>query len=165
VSIFDEAFQERMRREGRTPRYLDVGTSWARRWSNTYFFDRCQGWKGVCIEHNPIYQDELESQRTCKYIPKCISDIPREVLFAFGEAYGGVVKNGSETQNLGVDLDRLVEKKAEHFSGTEKVVCSTLSHELPGKQHFDLMSLDVDGVRCNIVRLCVDWFWFSATVA
>jgi hypothetical protein len=146
VSIFNETFNSAARKKGRIPRYLDVGASWAKRWSNTYFFDRCLGWTGICVDPNPVYQIDIETKRTCQYLPKCFSDKRREALFAVAEAYGGVVKNGSATQYLGVNLEKLIVQKPRHFSGTEKIVCTPLSHEIPGKQHFDLMSLDVNGV-------------------
>jgi hypothetical protein len=146
VSIFNEAFNSAAREKGRIPRYLDVGASWSKRWSNTYFFDRCLGWKGICVDPNPVYQVDIETKRTCEYLPKCFSDKHHEELFAVAEAYGGVVRNLSEKEYRGVNLEKLVIQKPRHFSGTEKILCTPLSHEIAGKQQFDLMSLDVNGV-------------------
>ena len=45
--------------------YIDVAANHYKRISNTYFYDRCLGWKGICVEPNGIYHDELRWAPTC----------------------------------------------------------------------------------------------------
>lgn len=142
MAIFDDMFHETARKTGRKLRYLDLAANHARRWSNTYFFDRCQGWDGVCIEPNDKYHEELSIERSCKLVKKCISDVPRKVRFAFSGAFGGVISN----QGYGVNEKKVTIDKQQHYTGTKELMCTTLSAELEGEQHFDFMSLDVESV-------------------
>ena len=41
--------------------YLDVAANHYKRISNTYFYDRCLGWRGLCVEPNPIYHEDLRA--------------------------------------------------------------------------------------------------------
>ena len=54
--------------------YLDIAANHYKRISNTYFFDVCLGWRGLCLEPNPIYHDGLRAHRTCELLPTCASD-------------------------------------------------------------------------------------------
>lgn len=49
--------------------YADVAANHYKHLSNTYFFDRCLGWSGVCVEPNPVYWAELRSKRSCHVVP------------------------------------------------------------------------------------------------
>jgi FkbM family methyltransferase len=132
-------------------RYLDVAANHARKWSNTYFFDRCQGWKGVCVEPNPKYWNELKTERTCRVVEKCLSDRPSTVQFAFANAYGGVLSSDGGEKGLGVS-EKFMAKHQVDYTGTKEIRCSTLKHELAGGQHFDLMSLDVEHFELPVLK-------------
>ena len=34
----------------------------------------CLGWRGVCVEPNPIYHSELIARRSCELVPTCASE-------------------------------------------------------------------------------------------
>lgn len=158
VAVFDEHFHKKAANRHRRPRYLDVAANHARRWSATWFFDRCMGWDGICAEANPKYFAELTSQRHCHLIPTCVSDIPRTVKFSMTDAYGGVVKDDS--QRFGVDghMHSHLEKFKGEFRGFRELKCTTLEAELSKlqMQRFDFMSLDVEGHELPILQ-GVDW--------
>ena len=44
---------------GRKGFYVDSGANDARHLSNTFFFDKCLGWEGLCIEPMEQYHKEL----------------------------------------------------------------------------------------------------------
>ena len=55
-------------------RYLDLAANDAKIGSNSYFFDRCLGWRGICIEANPKYHPGIQATRNCDLIKNCVSD-------------------------------------------------------------------------------------------
>lgn len=52
--------------------YIDIGTNNATWISNTLFFDRCLGWRGICFEPQQRYHDEIIQRRGCKLVPQCV---------------------------------------------------------------------------------------------
>lgn len=54
--------------------YVDSGTNNAVNLSNTFFFDRCLGWSGLCVEPNAQYHEGIKAKRTCTLVKECISD-------------------------------------------------------------------------------------------
>ena len=54
--------------------YVDSGANDARVGSNTYFFDVCLGWAGLCVEPDARYHAALRAERSCTLIDECISD-------------------------------------------------------------------------------------------
>ncbi|CAN8068221.1 unnamed protein product [Agarophyton chilense] len=136
------------------PVYLDVAANHARRWSGTYFLDRCMGWDGVCVEANEKYWGELHNARHCKVVEKCVSDKERTVNFSLTDAYGGVVSadgvggvNGTKHQQESKFKGR--------FRGIKSMKCSTLGKEVQ-KKHVHFWSLDVEGHEIEVLR-GFDW--------
>lgn len=53
--------------------YLDLGAYQPIRWSNTWVLDRCLGWKGLCVEADPVQAEPFLHQRGCTVIAKAVS--------------------------------------------------------------------------------------------
>lgn len=145
------------------PAYLDIAANHAKRWSITWFFDRCMGWDGVCAEPNNAYWKELSTERQCRLINTCLSDRVRKVNFSYTAAYGGVVADLNSGQRMGVDgsLHAHSSKYGQHFKGISEINCSTMAKEMTkrdgnGVSHFDFMSLDVEGHEFPILQ-GIDW--------
>lgn len=170
AAIFDEKWHMRQQRR---PKYLDIAANHARRWSSTWFFDRCMGWEGICVEPNQIYWEELQTERHCRIVPTCLSDRERRVNFSYTAAYGGVVAQRTSedvTERLGVNAGLHKSKYAHHFQGVREIECTTVNATLtqwphansitPKSQkathHFDFMSLDVEGHELPILQ-GIDW--------
>lgn len=159
VSMFGEKWHaERTWR----PSYLDIAANHARRWSTTWFFDRCMGWDGICVEPNHVYWKELKAERHCKLVKRCLSDKQRKVSFSFTDAFGGVVadlKSSDFNDRLGVNGTKHSkdDKFSRHFHGIKEIVCTTLKDVLRAKlgsahTHFDFMTLDVEGHELPILQ-------------
>jgi FkbM family methyltransferase len=54
--------------------YVDSGANHAQQLSNSFFYDVCLGWEGLCVEPMEMYHQSLRSMRSCVLIPECISD-------------------------------------------------------------------------------------------
>lgn len=129
--------------------YIDSG---ANHWvfqSNTFFYDKCLGWSGLCLEPDPRYARGHEMNRTCKFYPECITSSETNMDLMPG---GIVTLNGSDPKNLGRLYD---EKKAKkRGQSPTRVRCRPLRSFLDdiGISHVDMWSLDVEGHEMTILR-------------
>lgn len=127
----------RLRRRGV---YWDVAANDAMQTSNTYFFDRCLGWRGVCVEANPRYHGGLTADRGCVVVPTCLSDTPATVPFRLSGAVGGVaatVKTAAKAGDLTLPLRCVTGASVAARTGVRAV---------------DLLSLDAEGHELHILR-------------
>eukprot|EP01065_Artemidia_motanka_P043813 TRINITY_DN6135_c0_g1_i1.p1 TRINITY_DN6135_c0_g1~~TRINITY_DN6135_c0_g1_i1.p1 ORF type:complete len:357 (+),score=23.44 TRINITY_DN6135_c0_g1_i1:75-1073(+) len=110
--------------------YVDLAANHHYLGSNTYVLDRCYGWKGICVEPNPLYHHGIRTERLCELVPTCMMDHVAWMNFSF---QGPVGKVGAGSQSLR---------------------CTTLSRVLP--RHVDYMSLDIEGAELSALQ-GVDW--------
>ena len=59
--------------------YIDLAANDPFVLSNTFFLDRCRGWRGVCVEPNPQHHRRIRSLRGCELVPNCISNTSEPV--------------------------------------------------------------------------------------
>jgi len=82
--------------------YVDVGACMPFEYSNTVFFDRCLGWRGVCVEPNPHLVTFLKGYRTCEVFPNCVDeDGTKDKVFV---DHDGTVEFQADCLPLGVIL-------------------------------------------------------------
>ena len=118
--------------------YIDSGANAPRAGSNSWFYDRCLGWDGLCIEPNYGYAYQLRRQRSCKVVSECISDKPSNATFLLAGVGGHIADAEPETNR-----SRSVKSKV------ATVPCNTLESMLDrhaeGRRDVDFWSLDVEG--------------------
>jgi FkbM family methyltransferase len=117
--------------EGRRGTYVEVGANAPRILSNTWFMDKCLGWKGICIEADPDLAKTLRSsERTCTVVNMCASSQRSKLPYVSGgvAGTGGHVATPGETPTSHVD-------------------CAPLSEilQMQGLEHVDFLSIDVEG--------------------
>ena len=61
--------------------YVDLAAHDPWRLSNTFFLDKCVGWKGLCIEADTEHVNNLRARRSCEVIDTCIWEEPKEIAF------------------------------------------------------------------------------------
>lgn len=130
--------------------YLDIAANDAIVISNTYFFDKCLKWKGVCVEANDEYHFRLHSERSCHIVPTCVSDEHGKVVeFLPNGGGGGVV--GSDYKSL--------KKFASSLSRTTRKICTTVEKILSREELkvIDYFSLDVEGHELKVLQ-GIDFF-------
>ena len=69
--VFHNVFPERLGWGNGT--YLDIGTNEPVGGSNTFFFDKCLGWRGVCFEPQKLYHARIKENRSCSLVPRCVT--------------------------------------------------------------------------------------------
>lgn len=76
--------------------FVDLAANDATIISNSFALERYYGWKGVCIEPNPIYWKNLSSFRSCDIVAAVVGRHRMdEVHFRFeGAEYGGIAAEG-----------------------------------------------------------------------
>lgn len=129
---------------GRRGTYADIAANEAVRISNTAFFDRCLNWRGVCVEANPSYHEELWRMRSCDLVPTCVSATDGEVVnFTLAEGIGGITATNKNP-----------------VGGKPEITlrCTTAAKALARSAltHIDYLSLDVEGHELPVLQ-GIDW--------
>ena len=115
--------------------YVDIGTNHATDISNTLFFDKCLGWRGVCFEPQEQYHDLIRRKRGCKLIPHCV----------LGKA--AAVKGSHSGVSFHVDV-----VDASDTSGSMRCVgLDDVIAEL-GESTVDIVSIDIEGNEPAVLR-------------
>lgn len=137
--------------------YLDVATNDPVGISNTYFFEKCLGWAGLCVEANPQYLASIHKFRNCALVPTCVSDKEgRNVEFALSSGLSGILDTNKNVKNW---------KKEGTVVPTIKQKCSTMRTETKryGVRRADYLSLDVEGHELQVLQ-GFDWDHFVVNV-
>jgi hypothetical protein len=140
--------------QGRKGFYVDSGINDAVVHSNTYFFDVCLGWAGLCVEPNEIYHHGIKTERTCTLIPECISNQETTVLFEKNSGAGKVLGAGGSTQCT--TLERMLKRSV---NPNQKVV-DFWSLDVEGHEITILSSVDFK--RTQVLALLVEDFWINS---
>lgn len=130
----------------RTGVFLDVAANEPVSRSNTYFYEQCLGWRGVCVEANPAYYPVLRSRRTCSLVKRCVSNQNRKVEFVDSDGFGGVLETN---KNICVWA---------RGKNSRQIECIKTDDALAkvGEFNIDFMSLDVEGHELFVLQ-GIDW--------
>jgi len=113
--------------------YVDLATNDPIWRSNTYFFDLCLGWQGLCIEASAAHYLRIRQERSCQLVPHCISNVTGvELTFLDDAGWAGGASN--------LNTNHAVRGKQ------RKVKCRALQDVLTSfqKTHVDFLSLDIE---------------------
>ena len=113
--------------------YLDIGANDPEQLSNTFFFEKCLGWTGVCMEPHPMYATRWRTQRQCKHLPNCAWKEAKTMDFAGGDTGGTMMKGSGSWQAACITLDQMLTQQ-----GITKV---------------DLVSLDIEGAEIEMLSV------------
>ena len=142
--------------------YVDLATKHPVVISNTFFLDRCLGWKGLCIEPNPVHHSRIRQVRSCSLVDKVMTGpySPHTVTMTStvgaSDKLGGRTHVGSPTPK---DRSRYPRHKLQQMSVPADTLRNTLA--LHGITHIDFLSLDVEGHETEALR---GFSWANVTV-
>jgi Methyltransferase FkbM domain len=130
--------------------FIDLASNDATILSNTYRLERYHGWKGICMEPNPIYWSNLTSLRRCSVVGAVVGNEERmhEVYFRFdakiqGGITGAAFDNG--IQFRGVSVPKYTVPLAE------------VLQRFQAPKYIDYLSLDVEGAEEYILQHFSTW--------
>ena len=163
--LYTEHYQFQTQRHRR---YIDVGTNDPVFISNTFMFDQCLGWEGICVEPQRAYHRGLLERRTCEIVPTCVSDTPgTTVAFRSAGGLGGIATSfkSSSSAARGANATGSSEQRKRANAPVEQLQCVAVSTVLKrrGWRHVDVMSVDVEGHEYQALR-SVDWNYTSVDV-
>lgn len=117
--------------------YLDVGAYKPKSLSNTWFFDQCLGWDGICIEPYKPNADLLSKGRTCHVVHMGVYNTK------------GILK--SRKSSLGYTR---IEKKNKRIGNENNIKVDTIDNILNDLNvtKIDFASIDTDGVELEAIQ-------------
>lgn len=129
---------------------MDVATNDPIGISNTYFMEKCLGWKGMCVEAHPQYLGVINNARNCALVPTCVTNKSgQKVVFALDSGLSGIMSTNKNK--------RAWEKSGKNVP-TIRIECSTMALEAERYKIklVDYLSLDVEGHELEVLK-GFDW--------
>jgi len=137
--------------------FVDLASNEWKSLSNTFFFEACLGWSGVCIEPDPDLAQDLRDHRQCSVVQTCITERAREVVFSSssnlkksdrGTAHiaAATTKGANAVSMKCLSLGDVIAQQREVLKQTGG----------SGPVHIDFLSLDIEGFEAEALR-GVDW--------
>jgi FkbM family methyltransferase len=124
--------------------FVDLGTSDYNN-SNTYGLEVFNGWKGICIEPNPVHYHGILQNRLCSLYVNPVSNTSGTLRrFRFGS--WGWTGNGGL---VGEEFDNKGEEDRDAFLVT--VTLTDILHHEKAPKVIDYFSLDVEGAEENVL--------------
>ena len=133
--------------DGRIRVYAEVAANHYKSISNSYFFDRCLHWRGLCVEPNPIYHANLLSERSCTLTPTCVANHTNEIEMRLPSNEWHGARGGATSRQI---------VHGHHVDSTKPVWkrCVRLQDEFDrlGYPHIDMLFLDLEGYEDSALR-------------
>jgi hypothetical protein len=126
--------------------YLDIGAYNPKRFSNTFFYDRCLGWDGICAEADAKRAAPFRTERSCFLVAKAVS-IAAGVGSIVGDDWGGTLllsNHGDKgVATITTMSDLLIEAK-------------WVTNETKGVLTIEFLSLDVESHELEVL-MAMPW--------
>lgn len=135
--------------------FVDIGAFDGQVFSNSYFFEKNLGWKGICIEPNPESFNKLIKSRNCTCIHGAISNESGNANFYKITGYCEQL-SGLEQYYHPKHLNR-INKELNQFGGDKECIsvkCYHLNDLLNAQKikKVDFLSLDTEGSEYEILQ-------------
>ena len=125
--------------------YVEVGVWNPLKLSNTLFFDKCLGWRGLCHEPNPIWHDLIRKNRSCELVPHCVLDRAQPVVLSVNRRSEGHQAMAHVQAATMADAQRGLQMQ-----------CVSLNESLRthgiSQNSFELLSIDIEGSEPAALR-------------
>ena len=151
--------------EDRSGTFLDVGAFDGISFSNSYYLEKHLGWKGVCVEPNPLQFPRLRESRSCiceqvAVVACATDDMEFTVLAGEGAMLSGLC--GTVSDEKASRIEQLMEDGKTHTQKV-KVSCRTVPEILRNASlptvdfiSFHLISREVNW-RSSILSITTNW--------
>lgn len=151
----DQFVNEHFFHDRRDGFFLDIGAHDGQSFSNTWFFEKDLGWKGICFEPLPHLFKQLKACRDCICINACVSQLNGYLPFLHVDSCDEMLSGLCSTFNE-QKLNAVITDIAD-LGGELKVIqmpCVRLDDVLEryGITHVDFLSLDVEGHELEVLK-------------
>jgi len=135
--------------------FVDIGAHDGVTYSNSFFFEKVRGWRGVCIEPNPDIFAQLVANRRCTTLNCCVSSRSGSVAFlklsGYSEMLSGIVENYDSEHRL------RIERELREFGGSSEIipVQSRTFHDVLTEcalSEIPYLSVDTEGSELSILQ-------------
>jgi len=136
--------------------FVDIGANDGIFLSNTYFFEKKRGWRGICIEPIPETFATLRQNRNCICVQGCIGPenqkgIPFLRISGPLEGLSGIIERYDPKH-----VQR-IEKQLKEYGGSSEIIevdCYNLNDLLTHHHmtHIDFLSIDTEGGELEILK-------------
>lgn len=133
-----------MFKDAKAPYFIDIGAHDGTTLSNTYLLEKL-GWKGICVEPNPILYKRLKAIRKKSHCCKAalFSESGKTFTFRKADLLGGIEDY--------LDTYKTETEKAETFTVQTKTLTDIL-RECNAPKFIQFMSLDTEGTELEILK-------------
>lgn len=131
--------------------YLDIGAFAPEHISNTWFLDKCLGWRGICAEADPTQAAPFRALRSCYVVDKAIGLTVGKGTF-MGDGASGYLVEGESPGGKPTDITTM-ETVLREIGWDTPVVIDFLSLDVEGHELEVLMSMPWDKISIKYVAL------------
>lgn len=124
--------------------FVDVGAANPRELSNTYLLEKKYHWKGICIEPQENYYNDLKNNRNC-IVDNSLLYSEKGKVFDFSETNNGLA---GITKHIDKHLQAKQSKQIKKTSDT----LNNLLIKYNAPKYIDYMSLDTEGSELEILK-------------
>lgn len=136
--------------------FVEVGATDGYHFSNTLFFEKWRGWRGICIEPNPIEFEKLKnSSRTCIKENYAISDKEGETEFlaidGYGKGLSGMISSYDPKHLKRIEQELKGHDSTRHIYKVKTIPLQKLldRHQIT---YVDYCSIDVEGAEMQVLQ-------------
>lgn len=129
--------------------FVDLAANQWKKGSNSYLLETFNHWKGICIEPNDLYFQELLGMRRCQlFINPVGKKIGEEIIFRFNGVFSGIA--GDEFDQK-LDPDEAKNLKSGYSRPLLTVTLTTILDFYQAPRRLDYLSLDVEGAEFQVM--------------
>lgn len=119
--------------------FVEVGAYQGVVCSQTYFLEQERGWKGIVVEPNPRWKEDLDTKRNCKVVTQPISDKVEKVKFL-------VHKDKPEYSKIDDGNYNLPPGEIETLD-MESITLSKMFEQEGSPPEIDVLCIDIEGLE------------------
>ena len=136
--------------------YVDLAANHPTYQSSSVELDQ-SGWRGVCIEPNPMYIQLLRTQRTCHVAPVAVDSVERKVKFHFSRGeMGGIEDEQFDNRAASAVKNKTGQAETVSTLRLQNVLTSVSAPSVMG-----YLSLDVEGAESAALPSSFAWDTFK----
>jgi FkbM family methyltransferase len=140
--LHNDRFYDMVFNQKREGYFIELGAYQGMMCSQTYFLEKERGWKGMVVEANPRWKEDLETQRDCIVVNQPISDVVEDVVFLVHHQqpeYSKIDDGGWLPEG---DVEKIEMK-------TTKL--SSLLKENNSPKIIDVLCIDIEGLELRVI--------------